>query len=224
MFGKIEWQEGGKPREEIIAIDGVAFAVVRFAKEKTPKPHSVRRAAKKLRRMGVRQIVLPQDMPSELWQKYRLLPISTAPLRDRMSGEIVRTYLRTKQIDASKAHLVLCGEYVTDNVLRCAEKLCRTVRYCSLCFSYGAEEAANWLCKSYGVAVRVMQKVDERATLCVCFSEQTNGAEVPCLALWDEKMRIEYSDGREEALLAALLQSGVLPEKTLRVKSICEAE
>lgn len=220
MYGKVECQDGSKPREEIISIDGIAFAVIRFPKEKKQTPRMIRRVAKKWIRLGVRQILLPRDMQAVLWEKYHLTPISVVALREQMAGEIVRCYLREQGICASQSALVLYGEYVTGSVLRCAEQLCRTVRYCSLCFTYGAEGAARWLCKSYGVAVRVMQRIDETATLCICFSKEPPTVMIPTLNLSDPDLHVDYSDGRDEPLLAALLQSGVLAVKTLRVKGL----
>ena len=169
-------------------------------------------AAKKLRRAGVAQVVLPPDFAftAEL-EKHGLRPVSTLPLRRSLAAQTVGWHLERLGLGAGARVAVLC--------LRC--------RYVLLDLPYGGEELSRQLRREYGVSLLLgpAREQLEGAEVLVLFGERRDlsrknpvvlalyegsGEELPPLVL-PPALEEKLPAGCDRAqLLSALRQAGAL--------------
>ena len=148
-------------------------------------------AAKKLRRAGVVQVVLPPDFAftAEL-EKHGLRPVSTLPLRRALAAQTVSWRLERLGVDGG-ARVAVAGEQLTGELVRPVTELALRYRYVLLDLPYGAEELGRQLRREYGVSLLLSPS-----------AEQLEGAEA--LVLFGERRDLK----RKNPVVLALYEGG----------------
>ena len=184
-------------------------------------------AAKKLRRAGVVQVVLPPDFAftAEL-EKHGLRPVSTLPLRRSLAAQTVGWHLERLGLGAG-ARVAVAGEQLTGELARTVTELCLRCRYVLLDLPYGGEELSRQLRREYGVSLLLgpAREQLEGAEALVLFGERRDlsrknpvvlalyegsGGELPPLVL-PPALEEKLPAGCDRAqLLSALRQAGAL--------------
>lgn len=175
--------------------------------EKTPGAvvrRRVRLAVKRLKKLGVRQVILPEKFPwKECLEERGVRPVSTLPLRQMLAADWVRWDLKERNIPSAGARIAILADGMTSAVVRTATELALRHRYVMLKASYGGEELSSQLRREYGVSLLLSPK-----------REQIEAAD--CVVLF-EKQPIEYVKDRiclyeEEHEMPQLLLPPVLED------------
>lgn len=188
-------------------------------------------AAKRMRKMGVTRVVLPEDFAcvTQL-EKYGVRPVSTLALRRRLASDWVRQSLTERGMSPGGARVAVSAAQMTGELVRTVTELALRHRYVLLDVPYGGEELCRRLRREYGVSLLLGPDREqlEEADILVLFDPRTDlrrrsGVTLP---LYDEaapmgglslppalEERLPEGAGRGQ-LLAALLEAGVLrPEQ-----------
>lgn len=235
MVGLLMWKppgESGREKVERRSILGVPFATV-FVEKRGRGPEAflrrrVRSAAKRLRRMGIQEVILPRDFPfATLVEETGLRQVSVRPLAQLMASEMVDAGLEEMGITGSCVEIAVAAGGLSGAVVRTVTELCLRYRYVTLSVPSGGGALAEQLRREYGVALR-LEEPGKRAAAAVYFDPGLPGAEPPvCLRLWEESLpsevllppsleeRLPQQPDRNR-LLAALLRAGAVAPGQLR--------
>lgn len=238
MVGMILWTppESGK-RQKRVAVEEKIVLHMRFACVKivrgprTPEAVVRRRvlsAAKRLRKLGVSSVVLPEGFPyGGQLAKYGVRPMSTLALRQALAAELTRAAMTSHGLGGGSAKVAVIGERLTGELVRTVTELSLRNRYILLDLAYGGEELCRSLRREYGVSLLVTPSMEqlEEADVLVMFAPRRElsrknpivlilyeGEEqsLPPLTLpptLEEKLPVGCS---RPQLLAALQEAGVL--------------
>lgn len=237
MIGILLWKEsqkgiGQRPvmlvERNILHMRFLCAEIVRGPRTpETALSWRVSSAARRLRRAGITQVVLPEGF---LWgiqlEKHGLRPVSTLALRRRLAADWVRQGLAQQGVSPGGARVAVSAAQMTGELVRTVTELSLRHRYVLLDVPYGAEELCRRLRREYGVSLLLGPDREqlETADALVLFDPRTDlrrkgGVTLP---LYDEaepmggvslppalEERLPEGAGRGQ-LLAALMEAGVL--------------
>lgn len=235
MVGMLVWKtpQAGKREKSVVLREGILLHVrLQCAEilrgEKTPERvvrRRIRTAAKKLQRLGIRQVILPADFENEdLLESWGLQPVSTLPLRQMLAADWVRRSLEERKIPAAGAKVAVIAEGLTGVVVRMVTELALRHRYVMLQIPYGGEELCHQLRREYGISLLLKPSREQLDTadvtlLLVLRPEfQREG----CIAVFDEAIPLPQlslppaledalpPDANRTQILEILLEAGVL--------------
>jgi len=238
MIGMLLWREPveGK-RQKTVQLTGCHILHMRFLcaeilrGARTPEAVLRRRvlaAARRLRKSGITQVVLPEKFPyTAQLEKAGVRMVSTLPLRRALAAELVRTGLERSAEITGSVRVAVSGEHLTGELVRTVTELALRYRYVLLDLPYGGEEFCRQLRREYGVSVLLSPAKEqmESAEALILFQERADlqksnpvvlalyeggAAELPPLTL-PTNMEEQLPDGVcRPQLLSALLAAGVL--------------
>ena len=237
MIALLEWapsERGGRRKavsvreESVLHLRMLRADVTRS--ERTPDAILRRRvtaAGKRLRKLGITQVVLPADFcfGQEL-SRCGLRPVCTLSLRRTLAADWVRWALSEARQPIAGARVAVCAAQLTGEVVRTVTELSLRHRYVLLDLPYGGEELCRQLRREYGVSLLLGPSKEqlEGAEALVMFDPRTDLSRrnPAVLTLYDEQQPLpptELPPAMEEALppganrgqmLAALREAGVL--------------
>ena len=233
MVGLILWHipEGRKRQKRLVLeekrILHMRFACARITKESRTPDLVLRRrvsaAAKRLRKLGVSQVVLPEEFPyGELLAKYGIRPASTLALRREIAADAVRNAMEEHGLSSGSAKLAVTANLLTGELVRLVTELSLRNRYVLLDLPYGGEELCRQLRREYGVSLLLGPEKEqlEGADVLVQFDARPDlsgknpvvlplyeGAEtaMPCLTL-PPVLEEQIPEGCDRAQLFAVLR------------------
>jgi len=199
MTGLFVWKEPRKGQKSIVVRECSVLHVRFFQVEitrgsKTPEAVLRRRvlaAGKKLRKLGVGEVVMAEWFPfGEQLRKCGLQPISTLPLRRMMAADWVRAALEEKRLPAAGAKVAVTAAQLTGQVVRTVTELVLRHRYVLLDVPYGGEELCRRLRREYGVSLLLEPDLKqlEEAEVLVAFDqrEDLSGKNAVVIPLYEE--------------------------------------
>ena len=125
---------------------------------RSPHPAVRRRrllaAARRLRKLGVSQVVPPADFSHEdLPEKCGLRITGTLALRRSLAADWVRAGLESERLPVAGARVAVTASVLTGEVVRTVTELCLRHRYVLLDLPYGGEDLCRQLRREYGVSL-----------------------------------------------------------------------
>lgn len=162
MLGLLLWKEKRREkRERAVTVREESILHVRFQCAEilrsagTPERLLCRRiaaAGKRLRRLGVTRLVLPEDFPyrKEL-ERWGLEAVSTVSLRQALATDWAAWQLAERGITG--ARVAVSADRLTGEVVRTVTELVLRYRYVLLDLPYGGEELDRRLRREYGVSL-----------------------------------------------------------------------
>ena len=225
LYGFVTWGEkNALERAEILHAPFVKTTLRRGRAEVLTR-RRVRQAARKLRKLGITQAVLPEGFRyRELLEKEGVFPVTTLPLRAEIAADWVRAARVGKGMAPSGVKVAVTAEHLTAEVVRTVTELSLRHRYVLLSVPRGGEELGRRLRREYGVALRTDAGNGEEAEVVVEFTKGTRTGSVLTLRLWDETQSLPQlllPPGQEEALptgadraqlIAALRRTGAVKQ------------
>lgn len=163
---------------------------------KTPEAvvrRRVRLAVKRLQRMGIRQVVLPEHFPWKgLLEQGGIQPVSTVPLRQMLAADWVRWNLKERNIPAGGARVAILADRMTGAVVRTVTELALRHRYVMLKVSYGGEDLSSQLRREYGVTLLLNPNREqiESADCVVLFEKQAGEYGKRKICLYEEEAEL----------------------------------
>ena len=235
MIALLEWAppERGRRRKAVTVKEEsvLHLRLYRASLQRGPRtPEAILRrrvltAGKRLRKLGVTQMVLPAEFPyGQELARCGLRPVSTLSLRRALAADWVRWALEEKGRSPAGARVAVCAAQLTGEVVRTVTELSLRHRYVLLDLPYGGEELCRQLRREYGVSLLLGPSREqlEGADALVLFDARTDLKNPAALALYDESQPlppVSLPPAMEEALppgadrgqmLAALREAGVL--------------
>ena len=184
-------------------------------------------AAKRLRKAGVTDLVLPDALSDSLFlERTGLRAVSTVPLRQLIAADWVRMELVRRKLPDAGARVAVLAPVLTGEVVRTVTELVLRHRYVLLDIPRGTEEFSRRLRREYGVSLLDGADTQQlaKAEAVVIFGSQPQqefkNPVVLCLA--DESLPLpdlmlppllesQLPPGVDRGqILAALLQAGAL--------------
>lgn len=233
MVGLLTWAEPRKGQRGVHLEERVILRIRFLQAEVVRSPHQaltrrrVLAAGKRLRKRGVTQVVLPEDLPFQgSLDKCGLRPASTLALRRALAADWVRAGLAEKGGPVAGAKVAVTAAALTGEVVRTVTELCLRHRYVLLDLPYGGEELCRQLRREYGVSLLLGPDRDqlEGAEALVLFDRRTDLslANPVALRLYDEgqplpsltlppSLEEELPEGVDRGrLLAVLREAGAI--------------
>jgi len=203
MVGMLLWKSPrpGK-REKAVTIREWSILHVRFQcaeilrGPKTPEAVLRRRVAtagKRLRKLGISRVVLPEDfLYEQQLRKLELQPVSTMVLRRALAADWVRWILTERGVPLAGARVAVCAESLTGEVVRTVTELVLRHRYVLLDLPYGGEDLCRQLRREYGVSLLLGASQDqlEGAEVLVQFDNRREFHGGTTLAVYDESVQM----------------------------------
>lgn len=246
MTGMILWTPAEKGRRGVRVAERnilhVRFVCVQIEKgARTPETvmrRRVSRAGKKLRKLEVDRVVLPEAFPyGAILEKYGLRSVSTLTLRRRLAADWVRAALVKRGALAGSTRVAVSAGQLTGEVVRTVTELALRYRYVLLDLPRGGEDLCRQLRREYGVSVLLGPSVEqlEQAEALLLFDPRADlqkknpvvlplygeTALLPDLAL-PPVLEEQLPEGAERgALLAALQEAGALKPGQIMVTAPC---
>ena len=242
MVGLLLWKEERRERRErAVQVREQSILNLRFQcgeilrTPRTPEAVLRRRTAsalKRLRKLGVDRLVLPEEFPfGDLLKKFELQPVSTVFLRQALAADWVRWLLAER--GTASARVAVSADRLTGEVVRTVTELALRYRYVLLDLPYGGEELCRRLRREYGVSLLMGPSVEqlEEAEALVLFAPRPDCRAPEALRLYDEGMPLpplSLPPALEERLpvgirrgqlLAVLRETGVLRPGQIAVGS-----
>lgn len=185
---KREW--GLKVRER--SVHHVRFLYLEILRgDRTPEVvlrHRILAAGKKLRKLGVGQVILPTEFSyGEQLNKYDVHPVSTVALRRMLAADWVGWNLAKRGISAVGT-VAVSAQRLTGEVVRTVTELSLRYRYVLLDLPYGGEELCRQLRREYGVSLLLGPSREqlEGADVLVLFDAEVNDRSSNIIPLYDE--------------------------------------
>ena len=242
MVGLLLWkEERGEKRAWAVQVREQSVLHLRFQTAgilrtaRTPEPVLRRRvtaALKRLRKLGVDRLVLPEEFPfGDLLEKLELQPVSTVPLRQALAADWVRWRLGER--GTASARVAVSAERLTGEVVRTVTELALRYRYVLLDLPHGGEELCRNLRREYGISLLMGPSVEqmEEAEVLVLFEPRPDCCAPAALRLYDEEMPLPPlalppaleerlpAGVRRGQLLAVLREAGILRPGQIAVGS-----
>jgi len=200
MTGLFVWKEPRKGQKSVVVRECSVLHVRFFQAEivrgtKTPEAVLRRRvtmAAKKLRKLGIGEVVLAEWFPfEEQLHRCGLQPVSTLSLRRMLAADWVRATLTEKQMSIAGAKVAVTAAQLNGQVVRTVTELVLRHRYVLLDLPYGGDELCRRLRREYGVSLLLGpdHKQLEEAEVLVAFDqrEDLSGKNPVVIPLYEEE-------------------------------------
>ena len=235
MVGMLVWktpQKGKREKGVILRERSVLHVRLQCAEilrgGKTPETvvrRRIRSAAKRLQKLGVRQVILPADFEGEdLVEPWGLRRVSTLPLRQMLAADWVRRSLEERSIPAAGARVAVIAGGMTGAVVRTVTELALRHRYVMLQIPYGGEDLCHQLRREYGVSLLLKPGREQldRADVTLLFEPWAGSGRENCIAVFDEAVPLPPlslppaledilpPDAERIQMLEVLLEAGVL--------------
>jgi len=172
MVGMLIWKVPGKG-DRGVTVQERSILHVRFQcaeilrGPKTPEAVLRRRvtaAAKRLHKLGVTRVVLPEDFSfREQVKKWILQEVDSLPLRQALAADWVRWSLEKRGLSPVGARVAVCGDTLTGEMVRTVTELSLRHRYVLLDIPHGGEELCRQLRREYGVSLLLAPSRDQLA-------------------------------------------------------------
>ena len=225
LYGWICWGEkAALERTEILHAPFLKVTLYQGRAEALTR-RRVRQAGRKLRKLGITQVVLPGNFPyREFLEKEGVFPVGTLSLRSEIAADWVRAALAGKGMAPSGVKVAVRAESLTAEVVRTVTELSLRHRFVGLSVPRGGEELGRRLRREYGVSLGLDSGTVERAEAVVEFTPSEKAGSLLTLRLWDETQPLPallLPPGQEEALpadadrgqlIAALRRSGAVKQ------------
>lgn len=238
MVGLLLWKEPRKGQKRIVIEERPLLRTRFLWVEITSSSHpAVRRrrvlaAARRLRKLGVTQVIPPAEYAREpLLESCGLKPVSTLVLRRSLAADWVRMGLETERLPVAGARVAVSAASLTGEVVRTVTELCLRHRYVLLDLPYGGEDLCRQLRREYGVSLLLGPSKDqlEGAEALVLFDPRRDLslANPVALRLYDETQPLPVlslppeteaalPEGADRGqILAVLRESGVLKREDI---------
>ena len=234
MMGLLIWKEGsdGKRQKPITVREEILLHTRFLRVEILRGPHTPERilrrrvlaAEKRLRKLGVTRVVLPEDFAAAEHPE-GIAPVSTLPLRQALAADWVRKELETRGLRLAGARVAVSADRLTGEVVRTVTELVLRHRYVLLHVPHGGEELCRSLRREYGVSLLLTAEAAQlqEADVLLLFSPRDGCREHPLsLSLSDEAapmplptlppvLEEKLPAGTDRLqLLAALLRAGTI--------------
>lgn len=174
MLGYIEFDADTKTlrlaRRKVL---GGTFLTLHFGQSEAFPSLRAARAARQMRRYGVRRAVFPVDFPyTSAFLHQGVLPIDPLPLRRALCADFVCRRMEQLGIPTTRAVIAIGGDRMTPEMTETVKRLARAYRYVMLAVPEGGEDLAASLRREYGIALILKPARDqlERADALVLFS------------------------------------------------------
>lgn len=208
----------GKEKDGVRTIGRARFYAVYAAEGTTLRARlAADRAARRLKKRGVRQAVFPRGYAwSGRFIRRGVLPADEGALRMEKAAELAMSALARQGCAPEGARVALVCSARCEALARAAERLAPRVRYLTLCTPEGEKlgRALRW---DYGVSARLAREEDTAdAALAVSFDAEEPRCRCACLWLRGEAVRFsaplpQGSERWEQGqLIAALFSAGAL--------------
>ena len=225
MLGLLRWKEGdwGRVRVERERLLGMSVAAVCLPREGWLARRQLARAARLLRRQGVRRVLVPEDFTGwDVLGAQGLAPVDPVPLYRAMAAPLVLALLEREGVRAERAVVELRGERVDESLAAAARQLCPRVRRLVLEVP-GGPWLARALYWEFGAAA---QGPADEVSARVCFSGPGQpgelrlcGPDPDLLGLRLDAPQVQVPDGLEpDRVYTALWQAGRLALSDLRIR------
>lgn len=240
MIGILLWKEPGVRQRPVTLAERSILHMRFLCAEIVRGPRTaeaalgwrVSSAARRMRKLGVTRVVLPEGFASMAQlEKHGLRPVSTLSLRRRLAADWVRQALAERGVSPGGARVAVSAAQMTGELVRTVTELSLRHRYVLLDVPYGGEELCRRLRREYGVSLLLGPDREqlEGADALVLFDPRTelrrrDGVTLP---LYDEaapmggvslppalEQQLPEGAGRGQ-LLSALLEGGVLRRSQL---------
>ena len=224
MLGRVEFTPGGRGRGELSDLYGLTILSARADPEGFWGSHRLYRAGQTLRRGGVRRALLPKTFTQwTVLEKLGLRPVEPEPLLKECSPELAVEALRGRNVDPGRATVALSGTRTDGEMLRCAVRMCTSVRSLVIDAPQG-QRLAHCLREEFGLPVL---PADHPAHLAVRFQPCGGRTGEPFLELYGrtpelDGMRLSVPElGEEERdaldVLCVLWQRGRLEPSRIKI-------
>lgn len=229
IFGLVEWQEKGHGAARQEWRGGVRFLVVEITRGGVREALSLRRAARTLKKNGIRQAVFPAGfLYAKHFTRRGVQAVNVNALREATAAAVAQCVMAQRGIVPACATLALCAPRVTRAYAEAAWTLARTVRYIRLCTGSGGHELADGLRCVLGAAVTVAERPPEcRSDMLLCFDgAEVSGMQGVVLPLCGRALRVEYEMDVDtggcdpEQLLAARFAAGAVRADEIKVRNV----
>lgn len=153
MIGWIRWRRRGLPRvrHEVVMIEGTAICKVEVqGKTGGFLRLLLRREKKMLRQAGIREAIIPEDLPPEV--QMGLHPVEVSLFRRAVLPQLLEKTFLQKRTESRRVSARLCAEGTSLPVYWAAQLLAQRVRYLHLNTGEGQEALEDWLREKYGLA------------------------------------------------------------------------
>lgn len=129
--------------------------------------HRTLRGGRRLVRLGVRRVLLPEDLDYRTQlEQMGLVPIEPTGLYTALAGPLTLAALTGRGEEPCRAGVILCATRADEQFVRAARFLCPQVKRLTLCVQRGGESLAARLYREFGAAVELG---GEGQRLRVCF-------------------------------------------------------
>lgn len=221
MLGLVSWSRERNVVVERTQVLGMPVLEARVPTEGAWEKRRLGRAARLLKRQGVRRVLVPRDFTHwDVLTSRGLTGVDVLPLYRAMADRFVLAELERRGVEAHRACVILRGERVDADLARAARLLCPRVRSVVIQVEWGGDRLVRELYWEFG-AVAARQEVGGVA---VRFGGEGQAGElVLCgrpelLGLELETAGLTLPEAPEPVpLLAALWQAGRLGVEKLRV-------
>lgn len=153
MLGRIVWRE--RPTElERVEVEGLPILQGGFPKSGWFYRARLGRYLKKLRRQGVRRMLVPEEFSGwEVAKKQGISPVNSISFLRKFSGDFLVFALKKRGYDPGKCAVALRGTRVGRDMIEAADRLVFQVRDICISAPHGGESLQNLLRQEWGLAV-----------------------------------------------------------------------
>lgn len=221
MLGLIQYGEERGITVERTRLQGLAVLRVRLLPGGRWERKRIDRAARLLKRQGIRRVLVPKGFSCwEVLVRRGLCAIDPLPLYRAMADRLVLAELARRGVEERVACVALRGEYVDRDLAGVARLLCPRVRTILIQVRQGGEKLTRELYREFGVGTAARARPDvavrfggdgEEGELVLCGRPDFLGLEL------DAPERVLPEETEPLPLLTALWQAGGLDLGEIRV-------
>lgn len=221
MLGLLCWRDERGVRLERGRLLGLPLLQVSLPPGGRWERYRIDRAARILKRQGIRKVLVPKGFACwEVLARRGLCGIDPLPLYRAMADRLVLAELARRGVEERRACVALRGEYVDSALAGAARLLCPRVRTILIQVRQGGDKLTRELYREFGVgtvsraqpdAVVRFGGIGEEGELVLCGRPELLGLEL------DAPERVLPEETEPLPLLTALWQSGGLNLDEIRV-------
>lgn len=224
MLGRLEFTPGGRGRGEFTDLYGLPVLTARADPEGAWGSHRLCRAGRILRRSGVVRTLLPGSFTQwAMLERLGLRRVEPGPFLREQAPELALEALRNRDLDPGRATVALSGTRTDGGMMRCAARMCTSVRALVIDAPQG-QRLAHCLREEFGLPVLPS---DHPAHLAVRFQPCGGRREEPFLELYGRTPELdgmklfvpELGEEEREALdvLCVLWEGGKLDPSRVKI-------
>ena len=235
MLGGIYLQKGRRQPPQRFVFEGVPILCLPLHPGAGESARRLKRGEKQLKQAGCRHLLLGEGIDPARLPLGHLPLVSALPLRRRLAVPAALLLLEEAGVATARSTAALVAECPTPRLFQQAAELSGHLRYLALSFRRGGERFAFHLQRELGVSARLLQEGELCPAQLVLLYENCPAWEkqgTVNLPLYGESGRpwpVEYVTGEEEhplfscfdreKLLSHMLETGVLTEKKVKIRT-----